>query len=134
MKRLVLYFFVCISFVSAMPFSVSLSRFEARIVNNEMNVFWQANDEQQVRDFIIERKAQYDVAFKEVKRQTADGRNRLYQFIDLDLYKTTASEQVQYRIRIQLKDGSVVTSNVLNAMYTPTAVRRTWGSIKAMFQ
>jgi hypothetical protein len=121
-------------FAAAMPFSVSLSRFEARVLGEEVNVFWQVNDEQTVREYVLERKAQYDVGFKEIKRQTSDGRNRLYQFRDTDLYKATVSEQVQYRIRIVEKDGNVTTSNVLNANYTPTAVRRTWGSIKAMFE
>lgn len=124
------------SLAGATFFSVSITRFEARNTNEAVNVYWQVNDEQSVREYILERKTRYDIGFREVKRQGAEGTNRTYQYTDQDLYKDTVSnpEQVQYRLRVLEKDGTVVTSGVLNINYYPTAIRRTWGSIKAMFQ
>jgi len=116
-------------------FGVSLTRFEGRFQNEEVTILWQVSDDQPIREYILERKSRFENGFREIKRLTADG-SRSYQYRDTDLYKDTtqSSEQVQYRLRIIEKDGTTTTSSILNVNYFPTAIRRTWGSIKAMFQ
>ncbi|MDX1546474.1 MAG: hypothetical protein R3247_05780, partial [Rhodothermales bacterium] len=56
-----------------------------------------------------------------------------YRFVDDQVYKS-AAEELDYRLDAVFSNGlrQQVASKKLN--YTPTAIRRTWGSIKAMFQ
>ncbi len=121
--------------IGASFFGVSLTRFEGRFQNDEVTILWQVSDDMPVREYILERKSRYENGFRELKRLNADG-SRSYQYRDIDLYKDNvlSSEQVQYRLRILEKDGTLTTSSILNVNYFPTAIRRTWGSIKAMFQ
>lgn len=135
MKKALPLYILLLPLLGFMALGVSLMRFEARQADQEVTVTWQVADDAPVKEYILERKARYDAGFREVKRIQPDG-TRYYQFRDVDLYKDRAvsSEQVQYRLRIQEKDGGLTTSSVLNVNYFPTAIRRTWGSIKAMFQ
>lgn len=56
-----------------------------------------------------------------------------YSCEDHGLYKSGAQEQAIYTITAVLKNGEKE-SKYRYVNYTTTAVRRTWGSIKAMFQ
>ena len=113
--------------------SVVLSRFEARTVENDIIVTWQASVESDVREYVLERKTQFDADFVEMAHLTAQGANVAYTFTDARVYKVQA-EQVYYRLRIVHSDNTVTLTDAISVNYTPTAVRRTWGSIKAMFQ
>ncbi len=112
---------------------VVLSRFEARTQGNDIVVEWETRVEQEVKTYVLERKTQYDVAFREIKRFTPHGPQKKYRYRDTHVYKNTA-EQVYYRLRILYKDGTIQLIDPIATDYTSTAVRRTWGSIKAMFQ
>jgi len=113
--------------------SVVLSRFEAQTEGSDVVVTWQASVETNVMTYALERKTRYDSQFKELTRIAAKGPNQLHQYRDTKIYKA-AGEQVQYRLRIIYADQSFVTVDPVSVDYTPTAIRRTWGSIKAMFQ
>lgn len=113
---------------------VSLSRFEAKADKNDLVITWQASAETNIREYILERKTRYDVTFKELKRLLPKGINKKYEYRDDSVYKTAAVDEVQYRLRVQFQDGSVFRSEPITIQYTSTAIRRTWGSIKAMFQ
>jgi hypothetical protein len=56
-----------------------------------------------------------------------------YSFRDDQVYKS-AADQLDYRLEVVYENGlrEVLVTKSLN--YTTTAIRRTWGSIKAMFQ
>ncbi len=62
-----------------------------------------------------------------------------YRCEDGDLYKgssseTTNTESVFYRVTVNLKNGGTISKDTDIAEYTTNARRRTWGSIKSMFQ
>lgn len=133
MKRLLLF-----GLLAAAPFwmavsTVVLSRFEARTEGSDVIVSWQASVETDVRTYVLERKTRYDVQYVEVARVAARGANQPHEFRDTRIYKTVG-EMVQYRLRVVYDDQSFVLVDPISVDYTPTAVRRTWGSIKAMFQ
>ena len=113
--------------------SAVLSRFEARTEGSDVVVTWQASVEENVRTYVLERKTPFDAQYREIKRMSPRGANQLYSYRDTQIYKTSA-EQVQYRLRIVNGDDSFVVVDPIAIDYTPTAIRRTWGSIKAMFQ
>ena len=110
-----------------------LNRFEARTEGSDVVVTWQASIEENVRAYVLERKTPFDAQYRELSRTSPRGANQVYSYRDTQIYKT-AAEQVQYRLRIVSGDGSFVVVDPIAIDYTPTAIRRTWGSIKAMFQ
>ena len=72
-------------------------------------------------------------SFVQVHQVDAHGPNRGYGFRDTQVYKT-GSDKLDYQLEAVYMNGvrEVVRSESMN--YTSTAVRRTWGSLKAMFQ
>lgn len=134
MLRPVLYPILLTALIATAAFGGAvLSRFEARTEGNDVVVQWQTSLETDVREYVLERKTRVDADFRELKRVNPHGVNRPYIYKDTQIHKATA-EQVQYRLRILNQDGSFLLPEPVSVNYTPTAVRRTWGSIKAMFQ
>lgn len=125
---------VCLLFVlvGTVLASVVFSRFDARTEGNAIVVTWQASVETDVVEYVLERKTAFDAQFVDMARLAAKGANVLYTYRDERVFKVQ-SEQVSYRLRINNSDNSFVVSDPITVDYTPTAVRRTWGSIKAMF-
>lgn len=112
--------------------NVVFSRFEARTEGNDIVVSWEASVETDVREYVLERKTLFDAQFVEMARFQPHGTNAVYTYRDERVFKVQ-SEQVSYRLRIVNTDNSFVVTDAITIDYTPTAVRRTWGSIKAMF-
>lgn len=112
--------------------NVVFSRFDARTEGNDIVVSWESSVESGVREYVLERKTLFDAQFVEMARISPHGTNNLYTYRDERVFKVQ-SEQVSYRLRIVNDDNSFVVTDAITIDYTPTAVRRTWGSIKAMF-
>ncbi len=112
--------------------NVVFSRFDARTEGNDIVVSWEASVESGVREYVLERKTLFDAQFVEMARISPHGTNNLYTYRDERVFKVQ-SEQVSYRLRIVNDDDSFAVTEPITIDYTPTAVRRTWGSIKAMF-
>jgi hypothetical protein len=123
--------------LAAASFSgVALSKFEAYTEGNMVVVTWQAEQgtENGVAAYILDRKTDLDHGWREVATLSYAGSAAEYTYQDKTLYKMAAN-QVEYRLRVRYSNGSVETfDQKARADYTSTAVRRTWGSIKAMFQ
>lgn len=116
---------------------VVLSSFEARSDGADVVVSWKASLEDEVKDYALERKSRYDTEFKALTNLDSKGANFLYEFRDRTVYgasQVESDEQVEYRLRVNFIDGTADIVSPIAVDYTPTAVRRTWGSIKAMFQ
>jgi len=123
---------VLVVFVGTVLANVVFSRFDARTEGNDIVVSWQASVETDVKEYVLERKTLFDAQFVEMARFDPHGTNNLYTYRDERVFKVQ-SEQVSYRLRIINTDNSFVVTDAITIAYTPTAVRRTWGSIKAMF-
>lgn len=106
---------------------------------NEILVQWVVSNVDKVDHFELERKLVRDASFIKLadiqpNQQTAGSGNLTYSYIDKNIYKTsTGTEPVVYQLNIIFKDNSVQSAQA-EVDYTTTAIRRTWGSIKAMFQ
>jgi hypothetical protein len=103
-------------------------------VNSDMVLTWEAMVEEGVDRYLIMRRASsIQSDFREIGTVGAKGSDLQYRFVDRELYKAS-SEQVEYELWAMFASGERAMLTQVSMNYTPTAVRRTWGSIKAMFQ
>ncbi len=135
MKRLplLLVLVLLLAGAAAFSYSVKLSYFTVERQQNDFVLAWQATLEEDVRSYELYRKTSYTADFARIQTFSAHGAGKEYRFKDDQVYKTS-SEELDYRLDVVFTNGlrQQVAEKKLN--YTPTAVRRTWGSIKAMFQ
>lgn len=113
--------------------SVKLEYFKVDRQGNNFLIAWKAEIEQDVRSYELLRKTSYATEFSSIQVLNAHGIGKEYQFNDDQVYKA-ASEQVDYRLEAVFTNGLRQQVAERKVNYTPTAIRRTWGSIKAMFQ
>lgn len=113
---------------------VRLSFFQVNAEQNDFVVSWQSDVEQEVQAYELQRRTRYtNGEFNLVATVAPHGTGQPYRYVDDQVFKS-AAEQVDYRVEVVYENGlrQVLASKSVN--YTPTAVRRTWGSIKAMWQ
>ena len=100
---------------------------------NDFIVTWETVRESDIKRFELQRKTPYtNDEFVMVSEPDPHGIERQYLVRDTQVFKN-GGELIDYRLQVVLADGSrqVLATKTVN--YTPTAIRRTWGSIKAMF-
>jgi hypothetical protein len=106
---------------------------EARSDGNDVTIQWGTTEESLMQDFVIERQASGQTEWIALDPVVAPkGNNSFYEFVDQTAFKTTASVY-QYRIRIVAQDGTTY-SKVMVVSHNVSSVKRTWGSLKAMFR
>jgi len=93
---------------------------------------WVSEDETGTTGYVIERKSGSDGAFIRLTDSpiSPKGSGASYEFVDNTAFRTTGSFY-QYRI---LAVGSGMDAYYVSVNHTVNGVRRTWGSIKAMFR
>ena len=136
MKKVVFFCtaFLLLSAFSGMPGAVQMSFFKVDEQENDLVVSWQTAREVEVREYEVQRMTRLtNNQFVKVESLSPHGPNKPYVFRDDQVFKAS-SEQVDYRLEVIYVDGvrEQLASEQVN--YTSTAIRRTWGSIKAMFQ
>ncbi|HAC16678.1 MAG TPA: hypothetical protein DCE78_12160 [Bacteroidetes bacterium] len=103
---------------------------------NEIVAKWNVSSLDGIKEFELERKmnsSSWVLIHKVTENIIASGKKE-YEFIDNDVYKNGETQAVaEYRLRVRHSDNTTAefTSQV---SYSTSAVRRTWGSIKSMFQ
>lgn len=112
--------------------TISIDYFKAKNIGDRVILEWKSISEDGLKSYVIERKRETQTDYEEVKTFDPKGNNSVYQYDDIGLYKTT-SEKINYRLKINSEENSFYYMNT-SISYTATAVRRTWGSIKAMFK
>ncbi|NNF03042.1 MAG: hypothetical protein HKN17_01140 [Rhodothermales bacterium] len=113
---------------------VRLSQFAIDELNGDFAVSWQTDIEEQVHAFeLLRRTPNSNNEFVLVQSMDAHGVNKPYRFTDTQVYKS-GSDKLDYRLDVVYADGVRETLRSQSLNYASTAVRRTWGSLKAMFQ
>ncbi len=107
--------------------------FQASSDGVNVTLHWLTEDEKDVARFEVERRSGTLGAFTAIGTLDPKGAS-LYEYVD-----NSALEKIvalyQYRIKIVYSNGSAPTySTILTVSHTVSGVRRTWGSIKAMFR
>ncbi|OGU46119.1 MAG: hypothetical protein A2000_11875 [Ignavibacteria bacterium GWB2_36_8] len=137
MKKVFLGFFL-ILFMATIFAGATLRDFRASSEGDDIKVEWETGDENNVQNFIIERN-NYESSlgssqsFLEIKSIQPKGSNSYYSFLDESLFKTN-DYVFQYRLKIVDMDGTITYSNTISVTPKISGLKRTWGSIKAMFR
>ncbi len=94
---------------------------------------WNTEDESNVEKFFIERRAGTSGSFIRIASVNPKG-SSLYEYIDQTAFKSSATIY-QYQIRIKFSNGSADQEvGPITVSHSVNSVKRTWGSIKAMFR
>lgn len=112
---------------------VRLDSYGYTIENNQPVVRWIALVETDLARYELHRRTRFDSGFEKLAEIDSRGSGYEYTYRDAQVYKVTG-ETVEYELFSVSTNGVHTSHGVLTVDYTPTAVRRTWGSIKAMFQ
>ena len=114
--------------------SVQIGFFRVDEAGNNLTVSWQTEEEVSVREYELLRMTRFtNNQFVKVKSVSPHGPGKPYIFRDDQVFKSS-SELVDYRLEVVYQDGVREQLARQQINYTSTAIRRTWGSIKAMFQ
>lgn len=111
-----------------------LSVFQGRSDGNNITIEWRTTQEVNVKNFVLERRAVNSTSYTALKTFNPQGDNSYYTYTDENAYKTDGRVYI-YRLAIVDQDGSVNHSNDISISHEAlSGVKRTWGSIKAMFR
>lgn len=105
--------------------------FTASYQGTDVKLDWRLDDDATIDQFEIARKRPDEANFTKLGNITNNGTGQ-YTFIDDKLYKSGQVATVSYRLT--LKSGNTLTTHYTSIAHNPTAVQRTWGSIKSMFK
>ena len=131
MKRAFLLIFL-IAFSVSLFAGAYLSYFHVRSEDNNIVLNWQTTQEINLKDFKIERRSS-DGPFMEIGSVSATGENSIYSYTDENAFKTNDALYV-YRLKLVDNDATSTYSIEVAVSHNPTTVKRTWGSIKALFR
>lgn len=109
-----------------------LEYFQGRSENEDVRLEWKTKDEINLQHFKIERKTPQS-SFVEIATIQPKGSNSNYTYLDQSVYKPTDMIFI-YRLKIVDTNGQAAYSNEVSVSHSVSGVKRTWGSIKAMFR
>jgi lipopolysaccharide export LptBFGC system permease protein LptF len=129
------YFILTLIFLSAAAEASSIrdGSLQAKSDGNNVTVQWGTGDESQILGFEVERRNGTSGEFVTIADVQKKGSNSFYEYIDKSAFKTTGTIY-QYRIKVVLKNGGVEHSTIITVSHNVSNVKRTWGSLKAMFR
>jgi hypothetical protein len=132
MKKGILKLFSILFLVAAVYAGAFLDYFHARSESENVRLEWKTSEEVNLQHFIIERKSPHN-SFIEIATIEPQGSNSYYTYLDESAYKTEDLIFI-YRLKIVDNDGTESYSSEVTVSNNVSGVKRTWGSIKAMFR
>jgi hypothetical protein len=132
MKYLSIKILLILTFVSVAFAGAYLDYFQVKSEGDNVKLEWKTGDETNVNHFSIQRKTP-QTSYVEIATILAKGNNSFYSFIDQSIYKTN---DVIFIYQLKIVDNDMQTSYSVERSASPniSGVKRTWGSIKAMFR
>jgi len=132
MKKKFFQILLVLSIVGTSLAGAFMEYFHARSEGENVKLEWKTGEESNLKNFIIERKTQQS-AYVELSTISPNGDNSFYTYVDESVYKS--SDYVfTYRLRIVDADQKISYSSEVSVSPSISGVKRTWGSIKAMFR
>jgi len=129
--RTSLYIVVLLT-VTAIFAGTFLEYFHGRSEGDDVRLEWKTREEVNLQHFKIERKTPQN-SFVEISTVQPKGNNSYYTYLDQSAYKTTDMIFI-YRLKIVDNNSQTSYSNEVTVSHSVSGVKRTWGSIKAMFR
>ncbi|UCH65662.1 MAG: hypothetical protein JSW63_00575 [Ignavibacterium sp.] len=117
---------------SAVYAGAFLDYFHGHSEGDDVRLEWRTGEEVNLQRFVIERKTPQS-PFVELATIDPKGSNSFYSFLDEAAYKTEDLVFI-YRLKIIDNDGATSHSSEVTVSHNVSGVKRTWGSIKAMFR
>jgi|WetSurMetagenome_2_1015567.scaffolds.fasta_scaffold182323_2 hypothetical protein len=108
--------------------------FSARSDGNYITLQWVSQDEAGVLRYELERKAGANGQYVSIAQIDPRGNNNGYTYVDESAFMRTTESVYYYRINVVYANGSSVYYGPITVSHSVSSVRRTWGSIKAMFR
>lgn len=118
------------SLVAAAALRFSLSSFNAAYQGSEVRLEWRAESENDVQAFEISRKRPEESTYTRIAVINPAGTGS-YSYVD-DMLKSGQPSQLTYKLVVRGSSQSQTYFAALSG--SPTAVQRSWGSIKSMFK
>ena len=113
-------------------FQVQVSSFQAVYQGADIRLEWKVSEESEVTSYEISRKKETDGNYSKLA-DVAQSSLGNYVWVDDNLYKDGEGlENISYRLTANT--GSGPKFFYANIQHSPTAVQRSWGSIKSMFR
>jgi hypothetical protein len=106
--------------------------FHARSESDDVKLEWKTVEENNVSHFSILRKTPQS-PYIEIASVQPKGNNSYYTYVDQNAYKAN-DILFTYQIKIVDKNGQVASIEEASVSHNISGVKRTWGSIKAMFR
>lgn len=126
------YYFIFLIFISAVYAGAYIDYFQARSEGEDVRLEWKTGEEVNLQNFAIERKTPQS-SFTEIAIVNPKGSNSFYSYLDKNAYKS-ADLLFNYRLKIVDNNNVVSYSSEVTVSHNVSGVKRTWGSIKAMFR
>ncbi len=136
MKMRKLYFILFLFTIIVIPVvaSATLVLFNAHSEGDNIVLTWQTASEDGIRDFVVQRRT-VDGAFFDIDVIKARGDNSFYTYTDEDVF---AKENNLFVYRLKMIDFNPnvppTYSDEVTVSHNVSSVKRTWGSIKALFR
>jgi hypothetical protein len=109
-----------------------ISLFQARSDGEDVVLEWQTTQETNLKEFVVERRTP-NGDFTDLSVVLPAGDNSFYSYRDESAYKTAEAFYI-YRLKIVDNDNSITYSSEVSISHQVSSVKRTWGSIKALFR
>ena len=124
--------FIILLTATALFAGTFLEYFQGRSEGEDIRLEWKTREEVNLQHFKVERKTPQS-SFVDITTIEPKGSNSYYTYLDQSAYKTDNMLFV-YRLKIVDTNGQVAYSNEVSVSHSVSGVKRTWGSIKAMFR
>jgi hypothetical protein len=132
MKMKISYILILLLLATAVLAGTFLEYFQGRSEGEDIRLEWKTREEVNLQHFKVERKTPQS-AFVDITTIEPKGSNSYYTYLDQSAYKTDNMLFI-YRLKIVDTNGQVAYSNEVSVSHSVSGVKRTWGSIKAMFR
>jgi hypothetical protein len=109
-----------------------LDYFQGRSEGDDVRLEWKTGEESNLQHFIVERKTPQN-SYSDIATIQPKGSNSYYYYVDQSAYKSNDMVFI-YRLKIVETNGQVSYSAEVTVSHNVSGVKRTWGSIKAMFR
>ena len=112
-----------------------LSMFNGRSEGDNIVLTWQTGEENGVKQFVVERKT-INSSFYDLGTVIAKGSNSVYTYVDQDAFNKGTDLLFIYRLKMVSVNPNVppTFSKEVTVSHNVSSVKRTWGSIKALFR
>lgn len=132
MKKGYLAILIFTLFIATVFAGAYLQSFRGFNQGEDIKIEWETGEETNLSHFVIERKTP-ESNYVNVTTVQPKGSNSYYSYIDESIFKPNDFVFI-YRLKIVENNGQYSHSSSIAVSLNPSSVKKTWGSIKAMFR